>query len=101
MAAVKPVIKELIRDIVIFDPNPDDNPNAANPELHRDHYLTHFPYDKRCPICRSCRQRKRDCRSSSDPSDPNRHAWVEPKAFGDLVTCDHKIVAEKNPENKS
>ena len=30
-----------------------------------------------------------------------RHTWLEPKTFGDLFTCDHKIVAEKNPDNES
>ena len=55
-------LKALIRDIFLFEPNPDENPNAVDPNIHKSHELTHFPKDPRCPICTECKTRKANCR---------------------------------------
>lgn len=45
--------------------------------------------------------RKRDCRKTHADDGQPQHAWIEPVAFADLLTCDHKIVAEKDHELQS
>lgn len=96
-------LKSLIRDIFIYDPTPEGNPNAADPNIHAQHQLTHFPKDPKCPICNQCRIHKADCRRRTrDPNDPEaKHVWIEPNVFCDLLTADHKIVAEKSSFHES
>ena len=45
--------------------------------------------------------RRKDCRSSRDDFGIPQHLWIEPKAFADLLTCDHKIVSEKDHSKQS
>ena len=86
-------LKQLIRDLVIWDRK--DNPNASDPKLSRQHMMTHFPKYPDCPICNQCRTRREDaCRMRVDQEDVS-HDWIEPKKFGDLITADHKIIGEK------
>ena len=90
-------LKQLIRDLVIWDRK--DNPNASDPKLSRQHMMTQFPKDPDCPICNQCRTRRIDSRKTRSDEEDINHAWIAPKAFGDLLTADYKIIAEKNPDN--
>merc|ERR1712078_885032 len=63
--------------------------------------MTHFPKDPDCPICNQCRTRRIDSRKTRSDAEDIDHAWIAPKAFGDLLTADYKIIAEKNAANES
>ena len=63
--------------------------------------MTHFPKDPDCDICNRCRTRRVDSRKTRSDAEDIDHAWIEPKAFGDLLTADYKIIGEKNPDNES
>ena len=45
-------------------------------------------------------QKKRLMRKNIN-KDIQRAGFTDPVAFGDLVTCDHEVIAERNPQNQS
>lgn len=87
-----------IRDVKLIDPETHENP--LNPHLSQNHYMTHFPKDKICPVCAKCKTQKRQARKKSK-DDASYESWVEPKTFAELVTADNMIVAESKAENRS
>ena len=89
----------LHRFITVFDPK--NNTNVSDPMLSPQHMLTHFPRDDKCRICNECRLRSVDHRRTRNDSQDVSHAWIEPTSFAQLLTADHKIVGEKNPEHES
>ena len=63
------------------------------------HYLTHFPKDPCCEICNRCNIQKKQQRRKKDRT--TFAGWVEPANFADLITADHAVIAEHNPEHAS
>lgn len=71
----------------------------TDPHIHPDHYLTYFPKDPRCEICSRCKLQEKRCKRRLDKS--TFADWKEPEKYGDCVTADYKIVAERKPSNRS
>ena len=52
-----------------------------------------------CDICNRCRLQKARCRKRID--EKTFAACKKPTKFADLLTADHEVIAERNPDNKS
>lgn len=89
--------KKSSRDVRIIDEFADTK--LSQPCLWLDHYFTHFPKYPQCEICSRCCMQKKHCRKQQDRT--TFSDWVEPTAFGDAITADYKVDAEKNVHNQS
>ena len=89
--------EQRLRVIDFIDPKTYlDNPQ--DPNISKNHNLTHFPKDPKCEVCNLCRFRKKP---TAKRFKEGFAGWDEPKDFCDLLTCDHMVIAERKPQNRS
>ena len=82
-------------DILIYVDKKAMNRVAADRSKHN--IITHFPKDPNCPICQQCKIERAPMNSAGREAD----ALPSPQAFGDEVTCDHKVLNQNDAGRES
>ena len=71
---------------------------GIRPTGNEHNVLTHYPKDPDCPVCQRSKATKVALPAKPDETKPDKA--IEPKKFGDSVTCDHQILEKINDGRK-